>query len=76
MPGVKRIVMVNAVRRVVQILSKPVNKVDINFKTLEDFSREDYNNIHKQLEECTHVECEMNEIITSLECSVIDLESY
>lgn len=59
-------------RQVMEILDKHLNKVNEKFKTLEDFTLEENDNIHKELEAQRHAKYEMKEIITSLEGWLMD----
>ncbi|XP_055835544.1 uncharacterized protein LOC129904040 [Solanum dulcamara] len=54
-----------------EILGKRLNKVDGKFKTLEDFTLEENNNIQKELNGRNAAEYEI-ETITSLECRFMD----
>jgi len=63
--GVEWIARVDTTRQDVKILGKRLNKVDDKFKTLEDFTLEENDNIRKELEARKHVKYEMNETIVT-----------
>ncbi|TMX02943.1 hypothetical protein EJD97_019204 [Solanum chilense] len=63
---------VEVARRAVEILGRRLNASDIKFKTLEDFTLEENDNIRQELEARQRAEFEMKEAITSLECHLMD----
>uniref|UniRef100_M1DKM9 Uncharacterized protein n=1 Tax=Solanum tuberosum TaxID=4113 RepID=M1DKM9_SOLTU len=74
-PGVEWITRVDIARKAVEIIGKGLNEVDSKFKTLEDFALEENDNIRNKCEGCQHAEYEMKEVITSLECRLLDVLS-
>uniref|UniRef100_M1AU52 Uncharacterized protein n=1 Tax=Solanum tuberosum TaxID=4113 RepID=M1AU52_SOLTU len=56
---------VEMVRQGIEILGRRLNEVDGKFKTLEDFTLDENDNIRKELEGRQCVKFEMNEAITS-----------
>ena len=73
--GEEWIARVETVRRAMEILGQRLNVVDGKFKTLEDFNLEETRNIFKELERCQQAEFEMKEVITSLECRLMEVLS-
>ena len=63
---------VEVARQAVEILGRRMNVVDGKFKTLEDFTLEETENIRKELEGRQRAEFEMKEAITSLECQLME----
>lgn len=63
---------VEKVRRAIEILGWRLNVVDGKFKTLQDFTIKETDNIHKELEEHQYFEFEMKEAITSVECRLME----
>uniref|UniRef100_M1ALI1 Uncharacterized protein n=1 Tax=Solanum tuberosum TaxID=4113 RepID=M1ALI1_SOLTU len=63
---------VETVRHAVKILGRRLNVADGKFKTLEDFTLEETDNLCKELEGRQHAEFEMKEAITSLECQLME----
>ena len=59
-------------RQAVEISGRRLNVADGKFKTLEDFNLEETRNIFKELERCQQAEFEMKEVITSLECRLME----
>ena len=49
-----------------------MNVANDKFETFEDFTLEDIKNIHKELEGRQRDEFKMKEVITSLECELMD----
>ncbi|XP_055822010.1 uncharacterized protein LOC129890490 [Solanum dulcamara] len=71
-PRMEWIAKVDAARQAVEILGKRLNKVDGKFKSLEEFTLEKNNNIRKELEVRKATEYEIKEVITFLECRLMD----
>ncbi|KAH0746030.1 hypothetical protein KY285_007687 [Solanum tuberosum] len=63
---------VDMVRQAIEILGRRLNWVDDKFKTLKDFTLEENDNIHKEMEVHKHADYEMKEIITFLGCRLMD----
>ena len=74
-PGEEWIARVETARQAVEILGQRLNVVDGKFKTLEDFNLEETRNIFKELERHQRAEFEMKEVITSLECRLMEVLS-
>ena len=60
-------------RQAVEILSWRMNVTDNKFKTLEDFTLEENENIRKEFEGRQQAEFEMKEAITSLKCRLMEV---
>lgn len=58
-----------------EIFGKCLNKVDDQFKTFEDFTLEENDNIRKELEGCKYAKLEIRQTITILECRFIEVLS-
>uniref|UniRef100_M1BE57 Uncharacterized protein n=1 Tax=Solanum tuberosum TaxID=4113 RepID=M1BE57_SOLTU len=66
------VVRVEMARQDVEILGLRLNVADGKFKTLEDFTLEETDNLHKELDQgLQRAEFEMKEAITSLECRLM-----
>ena len=70
--GEEWVTRVEVARQVMETLGRRMNVADGKFKTLEDFTLEEIESIHKELQECQQVEFEMKEVITSLECRLME----
>uniref|UniRef100_M1BEM6 Uncharacterized protein n=1 Tax=Solanum tuberosum TaxID=4113 RepID=M1BEM6_SOLTU len=71
-PGEEWIARVETARQAVEILGRRLNVADGKFKTLEDFTLEETENLRKELEGRQRAEFEMKEAITSLECRLME----
>ncbi|XP_049394675.1 uncharacterized protein LOC125858961 [Solanum stenotomum] len=70
--GEEWVARVEVARQAVEILGRRLNVADGKFKTLEDFTLEETENIRKELEGRQRAEFEMKEAITSLECRLME----
>ncbi|TMW81189.1 hypothetical protein EJD97_011267 [Solanum chilense] len=68
-PGEGLVSRIEMTRQAMEISVWFFNVADNNFKTLEEFTLEETDNIHKELEERQRIEFEMKEAITSLDAS-------
>lgn len=59
-------------KQAVEALGKHLNQFDGKFKTLEEFTLEENDNIRKELDGRKAVGYEVKEAITSLECRLMD----
>ena len=60
-------------RKSVEILGRRMNVADDKFKTLQDFTLEETENIHKELVGRHQAEFEIKEAITFLKCRLVDV---
>ena len=70
--GEEWIARVEMARQAVEILGRRLNGADSKFKTLEDFTLEENNNIRKELGARQRAEFETKETITSLEFRLME----
>uniref|UniRef100_M1AFJ1 Uncharacterized protein n=1 Tax=Solanum tuberosum TaxID=4113 RepID=M1AFJ1_SOLTU len=70
--GEEWVARVEVERQFVEILGRHMNMADGKFKTLEDLTLEETDNIRKKLEGRQQAEFEMKEAITTLECRLIE----
>ena len=63
---------VELARKVVEILGWRMNVVDDNFKTLKEFTLDEIESICKELEGRQWAEFKMKEVITSLDCRLME----
>ena len=70
--GEESVAIVEVARQAVEILGRRMNVTNSKFKTLEDFTLEENESIQKELEGRQWAEFEMQEVITSLECQLIE----
>uniref|UniRef100_M1AKD3 Uncharacterized protein n=1 Tax=Solanum tuberosum TaxID=4113 RepID=M1AKD3_SOLTU len=70
--GKEWVARVEVARQAVEILGRRMNVADGKFKTLEDFTLEETENIRKELERRQWAEFKMKEAITSLECRLME----
>lgn len=60
-------------RQALEILDRRLNELNSKFKTLEEFTLDENDNIHKNLDGRKAAEVEVKETITFLECRVSSL---
>lgn len=70
--GEEWVIIVEVAMQAVEILGRHMNVADDKFKTLKDFTFEENENIHKELEGRQRVRFKMKEAITSLEWRLMD----